>query len=545
MSAIETGDRNRIVSLLRQVDIDTLRSLAGKTVVNAVRLSFQTNVESELAEVVFLRYGFGLLADKRIRKSILDTLKAEEISILCERVGVTATKNIQKHLGVQSYFEYFTPEKSKALADFLGVDSRFYLYPSYDTRADVETVEVGYGETLEAKPFLHPYQKRVKDQLVQKLGADGARFIVQMPTGAGKTYTALEAIVDVARKPWQNKFIVWLVDSNELCEQALTSFRDLWRLKGDQPNHIFRLFADFEPDFRNYRRGVVFAGFAKLYSVLSNPSHKLYESVSYVVSNCTLLVVDEAHASVAETRDQCISAFMNRSISDIVGLTATPARTNSAETEALSRLYTGQLITLIDEQGKKIPDPIGFLQQEGYLASVNIEPLETGASCQEGSEAKLLDFLAADEVRNARIVEQIVLAHEAREPTVVFGCTKEHVFALRVLCKAKKIPAEHITGEVLQAERIKILDRFRRGEFFILLNLDILSTGIDVPNVKKLIITRPIASRIQYSQILGRALRGPKNGGNPANTIINIKDNLTNYPGANTLYEWFAQEYQS
>jgi superfamily II DNA or RNA helicase len=69
--------------------------------------------------------------------------------------------------------------------------------------------------------------------------------------------------------------------------------------------------------------------------------------------------------------------------------------------------------------------------------------------------------------------------------------------------------------------------------------------GIDVPNVQKLIITRPIASRIQYSQILGRALRGPRNGGNAKNTVVNVRDNLKNYPEANMLYEWFAQEYCS
>ena len=52
-----------------------------------------------------------------------------------------------------------------------------------------------------------------------------------MPTGSGKTYTALEVAVDLFRYPRNNRFVVWLVDSNELAEQAFETFSDLWRLK--------------------------------------------------------------------------------------------------------------------------------------------------------------------------------------------------------------------------------------------------------------------------------------------------------------------------
>ena len=532
-----------IIKILRKMDIDSLAKEAGRTVVKAVSSVFQTNVERELAEVVFLRYGCSLLKEKGIRKAVIDILTSKEIARLCDAIGISCPSKIAGHKKVQKYFDSYTPEKSKILADFLGLDSKFYLHPIYDDRNDMESLKVGYDEILTVKPFLHPYQKCVKDKILQNLGGERERFIVQMPTGAGKTYTALEAVVDVLRMPWQNKFVVWVVDSNELCEQALNSFANLWKAKGDSPIDIFRLFGDFDPNLLNHSCGVVFVGFDKLDSIINNPDHKLYRSTWHLINNTTLVVVDEAHASIAETRENCVNSFINSSSANIVGLTATPARVDPEETEALSRLYSGKLIPLVSKEGSEITDPVGYLQENGYLARINGEIIETYTESNEKEEGRLLQLLSESDERNARLMEQIVLAHQAEEPTLVFACTKEHVFALRVLCKAKGIPVEHITGEVHQAERLDILSRFKRGEFFVLLNLDILSTGIDVPNVKKLIITRPIASRIQYSQVIGRALRGPKNGGNATNTVVNIKDNLINFPEANTLYEWFARDY--
>ena len=111
------------------------------------------------------------------------------------------------------------------------------------------------------------------------------------------------------------------------------------------------------------------------------------------------------------------------------------------------------------------------------------------------------------------------------------------------MCRARGISAGFIIGEVPQSERIHILNRFRSGELKVLINHEILSTGVDLPNVDRLIITRPVGSRILYSQILGRALRGPKNGGNVTNYVVNITDNLVNFPSASYVYKSFKNNF--
>ena len=87
------------------------------------------------------------------------------------------------------------------------------------------------------------------------------------------------------------------------------------------------------------------------------------------------------------------------------------------------------------------------------------------------------------------------------------------------------------------------MNRFRAGSLKVLINHEILSTGVDLPNVDKLIITRPVGSAILYSQILGRALRGPKNGGNSINFVVNINDNLENFPSASHVYKSFKNNF--
>lgn len=533
-----------LISRLRQLDSLTLRKLAGATIVRAIEQSTPTDTEKALAEILLLKYGNEILKEKEIRLALIDVLSPREASEFCTQVGLLGSEPTAGYQQLHRYFENYGERKSKQLADFFGLDSSFYLTTVADSRQQSFLIKVESNEQVALKPYLHGYQKRIKDDLLDRVFRGGDRFLLQMPTGAGKTYTALEAVVDLLRKPRMNKYVVWLVDSNELAEQALESFAYLWRLKGDKEIFVYRLFKNFQPDFTAERGGIVFASFAKMHSILSKSEHTAYASLWHLISHSELLIVDEAHTSMAETYEECIRSFINTDAT-ILGLTATPGRATPEATQELVALYQADLITMKDENGGELDNPIGYLQANGYLAQLKTELLETGVTVESKNENRILTDLASSASRNQKILEQIELAHQAEESTVVFACTMDHVFALTVLCRSKDIPSEFIIGTVDQGKRLDILERFRQRRLFILINLDILSTGVDMPNVNKLIITRPIGSSILYSQILGRALRGPKNGGNPKNTVVNLQDNLLNYPSANLLYTQFREDWNA
>jgi superfamily II DNA or RNA helicase len=87
------------------------------------------------------------------------------------------------------------------------------------------------------------------------------------------------------------------------------------------------------------------------------------------------------------------------------------------------------------------------------------------------------------------------------------------------------------------------VDEFKHGELDILLNFGVLTTGFDAPRTDICIIARPISSVVMYSQMVGRILRGPKNGGNKENTLYTIKDNF-GFGGYDDLFASFNEFYK-
>jgi superfamily II DNA or RNA helicase len=533
-----------LTELLRKIDLPSLRTFAGETIIKAIESVTPANYEGQLCEILKLKYGNDILAERPIRLALLDSLKEGEARTFCSTLGLSSGSHAQSCANLQHHFTGWTEKKSEQFISLLNLSPDYRYQRIVDTRPPKETIAARFGETVILKGILHPYQKRIKDEIVTHSTSLGTRFLVQMPTGSGKTYTALEASVDMFRLPRHNRFAVWLVDSNELAEQAFEAFKELWHLKGDKALTLFRLFKDFSSDYRAENGGIVFTSFDKFHSVLKNPAHAAHQSTWHLVKNTQLLIVDEAHTSVAPTYEECIRAFINTDACVVMGLTATPGRRVAVETIDLTRLYSTTLISITGEDLEPLADPIKFLQDGRYLAKLTIATLETNVQAG-GTPNEVCTALAKNPERNKRIIEQIKLAVEAQQPTLVFACTLDHVFALKILCAASGVDCRVITGATPQTSRIAILDAFRREAYYILINLDLLSTGIDLPNVQKIIITRPIGSPILYSQILGRALRGPLNGGRTQNTVLTLKDNLANYPSEHLVYSYFSEQWNN
>lgn len=541
----DTKHYNNIASLLRRLDSVSLRSVVGETILKAIELSFPSNVGTEQVEVLKLKYGDGILAEKQIRLAILDTLTLQEAQTFCKAVALPAPNHAAACVNLQEYFDGWSEKRSREYVSFFDLSPNYQHNPLLDTRTSKQLVSAQRGATVQLKGILHKYQQRVKDEIASKSENIGSRFLCQMPTGSGKTYTALESVVDMFRKPEQpgkKTFAVWLVSSNELAEQAFQEFQTLWQLKGDREIALYRLFNHFSSDFTLEQSGVVFASFDKLHPALTNNDHSSHKSIRHLVTQSSRLIVDEAHTSVAPTHNTCIQAFINPDQCVVIGLTATPGRTIQTETLQLTRLYSTTIIEITDHDNQHLVDPIQYLQDNQYLAELKITELQTNVSAA-GSPDNVCKVLASNPERNKTIIAQIQLASINQEPTLVFACTLDHVFALKILCASANIDCRVITGATPQVQRNTILEAFRHQDFFILLNLDLLATGVDLPNLQKLIITRPVGSPILYSQILGRALRGPLNGGRSQNTVLTLRDNLGNYPSENLVYTYFGQEW--
>src|SRR5207253_488653 len=79
-------------------------------------------------------------------------------------------------------------------------------------------------------PDLHPFQEQVDANLRSFLNeAQASRGFVSLPTGAGKTRVVAQALVGAFRDNVIEGAVLWLADREELCEQAVQTWSDVWR----------------------------------------------------------------------------------------------------------------------------------------------------------------------------------------------------------------------------------------------------------------------------------------------------------------------------
>jgi superfamily II DNA or RNA helicase len=75
-----------------------------------------------------------------------------------------------------------------------------------------------------------------------------------------------------------------------------------------------------------------------------------------------------------------------------------------------------------------------------------------------------------------------------------------------------------------QDENARVLAQFRRNEIDVIINIRMLTEGTDVPDVQTVFLTRQTTSAILLTQMVGRALRGPKFGGTKEAYIVPFID---------------------
>ena len=88
------------------------------------------------------------------------------------------------------------------------------------------------------------------------------------------------------------------------------------------------------------------------------------------------------------------------------------------------------------------------------------------------------------------------------------------------------IGAAAISGSTPNVARRYFLERFQGGAIRVLCNHSVLTTGFDAPRTDMVLIARQVFSPVRYMQMVGRGLRGEKNGGTAQCRIVTVADNL-------------------
>ena len=103
------------------------------------------------------------------------------------------------------------------------------------------------------------------------------KMIINMPTGSGKTRTVVEGLVDYWRVlANQKSYVVWMAHSEELCEQAVETIKNIWSLRGEKNLNLYRLWSDYNPEFVD-AGGFIVTSFGKIYSMMKSQNDQIFD----------------------------------------------------------------------------------------------------------------------------------------------------------------------------------------------------------------------------------------------------------------------------
>lgn len=394
---------------------------------------------------------------------------------------------------------------------------------------------------------LHDYQQVVSQRLAGLLrGVGSRRGIVSLPTGAGKTRVAVQTVIQSIRDGSLDGLapgtafpgpILWLADGEELCEQAIDAWSYLWRALGRQDTQLIlsRFWANYEMEEEAAGVQVVVATWQKILA-------RAVDNQSFAwLADAPIVIIDEAHGAYTPSYTRILE-WLGRGTRErdkpLIGLTATPfrGRRDSAQTELLLKRFDDNRL---DEGvfGDELPQV--RLQRDRVLARASLEII--GGVSIDLSDYELQDFkskgwlsksaeirIGRDEDRTRTIVDSILSKPENWQ-IVVFAASVENAQTLATLLTLHGRPAASIDQDTSPEDRRVAIERFKTGDLKVLTNYAVLSQGFDAPKTDAVYITRPTSSEVRYLQMVGRGLRGPKNGGTEEVLIVNMLDNIVEF----------------
>lgn len=430
--------------------------------------------------------------------------------------------------------------------DDLDLDHRRALlgFFGFATVAERPAAGPSPSETIATLRGLFPHQKRAASAVERYLYFESGRAMLHLPTGVGKTRTAMSIIASHLRTRPRG-LVVWLATTRELLEQAATEFEAMWKAVGDRPIDCLRFWSRYTPTIDSVQDGIVIAGLAKLHSY-----GKDREALWDLGDRTTMVVFDEAHQAVATTYRDLVETLVSRNPrTPLLGLSATPGRTwGDPEIDAtVAELFHGNKVML--DFGSD--SPIKRLTEEGYLAEADFSLLNVEPGLQLSPEdlaevSAALDIpeqlavrLGDDEQRNLRIVQRVIELAEHHARVLVFAASVGNALLLASVCRAAGLEADAVIGTTDAAERKRMIARFKRrgGPSRVLINYGVLTTGFDAPAASAALIARPTKSLVLYSQMVGRVIRGPKAAGTDRCEVITVVD--TTLPGFGDVAEAF------
>ncbi len=316
---------------------------------------------------------------------------------------------------------------------------------------------------------LRPYQEAAVTGLRQAFNSGSQSAILCVPTGGGKT-VVFTTITKSAIK--NGKRVMIICDRKELIGQAEFNLNRL----GLNPTII-------APGYKQYLNNCYLASVDTL--------------IRRELPQVDIIIIDEAHK---QTFDKIIRKYREETAYNpvIIGATATPLRTGKQT--SLHELYDD----IVE------PVTIDDLLNTGFLV-----PCTTYAAKEDFSDVKMTgnDYNSAalyEKFNKSKLYDGVIEKYKQfadGKKGIIFNVNVEHSKKMVQSFRSAGYSAEHLDGATPKVRRKQILEGFARGDFKILSNCSVLTTGYDEPSIEVVIINRATRSLPLYLQMVGRGSR--------------------------------------
>jgi DNA repair protein RadD len=243
------------------------------------------------------------------------------------------------------------------------------------------------------------------------------------------------------------------------------------------------------------------------------------------------VVIDEARRSRTASYDKLLSEFkLHNPGLQIIGLDATPHRRDKRRLD----YHFDEMIVSSENTFS--------LMQKGYLADTITYATPIGKIEEEVTDwggdfqvSQLSSYMRKSEYM--KHVLQSWFQYSEQKQTIVFAVDKQHAADLLELFQDNGInTAAMITSDNTSEEIDTAYELYEKGEIKVLINVEMITDGVDLPDTGCLLIARPTQSLTLYLQILGRGLR-PKQDKSKL-IVIDCAGVTDKFGGIRTKHHW-------
>ena len=335
---------------------------------------------------------------------------------------------------------------------------------------------------------LRPYQQEAVAAVYEHLRTRDDNPCVVLPTASGKT-PVMAAICRDAVQQWDGRVLI-LAHVKELLEQASEKLHamapDLW-------NRIGVYSAGLKS--RDTEHPIIVAGIQSVYRRAAE------------LDRFDLILVDEAHMLPPDGEGMYRTFLEEARVVNpnvrLIGLTATPYRMTTGTICAPENL----LNHVCYEVG------VRELIAQGYLC-----PLKSKAGCRKADTSGLhirggefvageVESLMDDDALVRSACGEIAGHARDRRSVLIFAAGVQHAAHVQQVLGEMGHECGFVCGDTLPFERADTLRRFKDGGLKYLVNVNVLTTGFDAPNIDCVALLRPTNSPGLFYQMCGRGFR--------------------------------------